>query len=222
MKRIYFCLLAVFAVFAANAQLNIGNILNSLGGSSDEGDKDGVAGAISGLVSNILSSDKLSLSDISGTWSYKEPAVCFKSENLLQKAGGAAIASTIKSKLTPYYRITGLDNVTITINQDSSFVMTVRKINLNGTIRFINDKDSQSNLEFDFKALGKINLGKINAYVVSNKATGSMDLMFDVTKLITIAEKVSQVTKSSAITTAVNLLKSYDGICAGFSMARSE
>ncbi len=220
MKRFYFSLLSLMLVLVANAQFNLGNILNGLGGNS--GGESSVTDAISGIVGNLLSSDKLSLSEITGSWTYSEPAVCFKSENLLQKAGGAAVASTIKDKLSPYYKITGLDNIQLTINSDSTFVMKVRKITLQGSVHIINDSESQSNLEFDFSALGKINLGRINAYVVINKVNNSMDLMFDVTKLITIAEKVSVIAKSSAITSAVNLLKSYDGICAGFTMSKTK
>ncbi len=220
MKRVYFSVLSMFIMLIANAQLNLGNILNGLGGKS--GSDSSVTNAISGIVGNLLSTDKLSLSDITGSWSYVEPAVCFKSENLLQKAGGAAAASTIKEKLAPYYKMSGLDKVQLTVNPDSTFVMKVSKMTLKGTVRILNDEESQSNLEFDFAALGKINLGKINAYVVVNKVNNSMDLMFDVSKLVTIAEKVSVVAKSSAITTAVNLLKSYDGVCAGFKMSKSK
>lgn len=218
MKRIFSFFITAAIVFAAQAQFNLGDILNGLGSKSD--DDNNISNAISGLLGGVLSTDRLSLSDLQGSWSYNEPAVCFKSENLLKKAGGTAAAQAVENKLTPYYKLTGLDKVKLTVNSDSTFVMTVRTIKLNGTIEILDDKDSESNVIFHFRALKKINLGSMNSYVVKGVGGKSIDVMFDISKLVTIADKVSGLTKSSSVKTAVNLLKSYDGLCAGFGLGK--
>lgn len=218
MKRIFLSLISLFAVIASQAQFNLGDLLNNLG----NGSGDGIGDAIQGVLGGVLSTDKLQMTDLNGTWNYDKPAVCFKSENLLQKAGGAAVASTIEGKLQPYYKMTGLDKVVFTVEPDSTFVFKVRSMQLRGTVELLSDSESNSNMVLHFQAFKKVNLGSINCYVVKNSANNSLDLMFDMSKLITIAEKVSSLANSSKISAVVNLLKSYDGLCAGFELKNAQ
>ena len=48
-----------------------------------------------------------------------------------------------------------------------------------------------------------------------------MNLTFDVSKLMTLMEKVSKFTKSSSISTMTKLLNQYDGITAGYQLKRT-
>ena len=43
---------------------------------------------LNGVVNSLISSDKVEVSDLNGSWVSAGPAIVFKSENLLQKAGG--------------------------------------------------------------------------------------------------------------------------------------
>ncbi|MDE5836948.1 MAG: DUF4923 family protein, partial [Paramuribaculum sp.] len=63
---------------------------------------------LKGMLGSLLSSDKITVKSLTGTWKYSAPAVTFKSSNLLKKAGGAAASSAIESKLSPYYSKAGL------------------------------------------------------------------------------------------------------------------
>lgn len=220
MKRSFLLIISIIMTISASAQFNLGDLLGGLGNKDSESESGGLAGALSGIVGGLLSTDKLSLDQLVGTWSYNEPAVCFKSDNLLQKAGGAAVAETIEEKLAPYYRVTGLDKVQLTVYEDTTFVMKFRASQLKGVLEFVDE--GQSNIVFHFQALKKINLGSMHAYVVCGAGGKSLDLMFDVTKLIDIVDKVSVIAKSSAITSTVSLLKSYDGLCVGFTLAHAE
>lgn len=221
-KFIALILIAASSVSMSASSWDTSNLKNILGGGSSKEEsskssENSLLGAITGIVSGLLSSEKLTVQDLEGNWEYSEPAVCFQSENFLQKAGGAAVTGTIEEKLKPYYKTTGLDKLKLTVESDSTFTLTVRNIPLKGTLLPVND-DSQYNFEFQFQAFKLIKLGQMKAYVTKNVATGTIDLMFDVSKLVAIAEKVSLVAKSSIITSTVSLLKSYDGICVGFTL----
>lgn len=168
-------------------------------------------------VANALGagSKELTVESLAGTWNYVSPAVTFKSDNLLMKAGGAAAASQVESKLEPYYKAAGFNTLVLTINADSTFNFKARLANLNGTI----EKDAETgNFLFKFKALKKINIGSMEAYIVMNG--DKMDLTFDVSKLMTLIQKVGSITNNSSIKTVSSILNQYDGVTAGFSLKR--
>ncbi len=198
---------------AATVDNPLSGILGGLkkGGSSSGS---GLGDALGGIVGGLLSNDKISPESLVGTWNYVAPAVCFKSENFLQKAGGAAVAGTIEGKLEPYYNRFGLNNLVMTVDKDMNFTMQAGKIKAGGTVTIDN-----TDVYFNFSALGKISLGKIKTYVTMTGGK-QMSVMFDVTKLITIAKAIGSVSGSSAISTMTSLLESYDGICAGFKLQK--
>ncbi len=176
----------------------------------------GLGDLLSGVANALGAGSKtLTVEKLAGTWSYVSPAVSFKSDNLLLKAGGAAAASQVENKLAPYYRTAGLNNLVITINNDSTFTFKARRATLNGTI----EKNAQTgNFMFKFKALKKINIGSMEAFIVMNG--DKMDLTFDVSKLMTILERAGSLTNNSTIKTVSAMLNQYDGMTAGFSLKR--
>lgn len=169
-----------------------------------------VAGAL-GLGSNDASIDKLS-----GVWKYAAPAVAFKSDNFLLKAGGAAAAAQLEKQLEPYYTRAGLTGLELTINTDSTFTFKVKRASLPGTIEY---NAQGGNYVFKFKALGKVTLTSMDAYI---QLTGSkMELTFDVSKLMTLVDRVSAVTGNSTLKGASAMLQQYDGMTAGFELNRT-
>lgn len=208
-KSIFLAIILAAGIFTHASAFDIKDALKKVGGSTD----------IGSIVGNVLSSGNIEVSDLVGHWSYSAPAVTFKSDNLLQKAGGAAAAATITSKLEPIYSKTGIDKLDLNIAADSTFEMKVRGITLKGSISKNTDEASQANFIFNFTA-GKIKIGKINAYVEKNPL-GGIKLMFDVTKLIELVKTVGSVTGNSTINTLSKALSSYDGLCAGFELKSS-
>lgn len=167
--------------------------------------------ALSGLVSSITSTSKFELSDLNGTWNYMEPAINFKSDNALNKIGGTAASVAIVNKMAPYYNQLGLNTLSLTVDGDANFVMTIKGAQLKGTIA---KDDDNGALTFNFNAFGKVSLGKVSAKA-EKSATGILTLTFDVTRLVTIVDKISEVAKLTTVQSLVSLLKSYDGIYAG-------
>jgi len=203
-----------------NAQ-SFKDILNGLSsgsnsnGESNSGSKSKVSDILS-AVGKTVSAD-VKYSTLVGTWDYTGAAVGFQSDNLLKKAGGAAAATTLEKKITPYYNKAGLNSVRIIFNEDSTFTMALKKIKLNGTIQKGSDKNCYA---FKFKALGKANLGSANGYIVS-EGSKKISLTFDASKLIALVEKVAKVSGSSSIKTLSSLLSSYDGCTIGFKMKQT-
>lgn len=202
------------ALVMAGSQAQAWDLKEALKGLSNGNTKEALKGALDG----VLSTSKLEVSQLVGDWKYSAPAVTFKSENVLKKAGGSAASGVVESKLAPAYKFAGLDKMTLTIAEDGSFTMAIRSIKLKGKITPVTDETSKANFIFDF-TIGSKSLRKAEAYV-EKSASGNMKVMFDVTKLIQIMETVSKVAKNSTLSSAVSLLKSYDGLCAGFELKK--
>lgn len=211
-------IIAASIIAASTFSASAWDLKEALGNLKSGDSSSSVTDAISGALGGILSTGKITVEQLEGTWSYSAPAVTFKSDNLLKKAGGNAASGVIENKLAPVYKTTGLDQLTMTIDKQGAFSMKVRGITLKGTIQAVEDESSQANFKFTFSGLGK-SIGGINAYIEKN-ITGSMTLTFDVSKLITIMEKISSVTNNSTISTLSKTLSSYDGLCAGFELKK--
>ena len=112
----------------ASAQLNLGNILGGITGSSNTSD------LISGLTS-IFSSDKQATADnIVGTWAYDSPAIVFESEDFLSKAGAALAAQKLESSLQKTMEKYGItkDKFSITFKEDGTFTEIIRGNSFSG------------------------------------------------------------------------------------------
>ncbi|MDE6164144.1 MAG: DUF4923 family protein [Muribaculaceae bacterium] len=164
------------------------------------------------VANNVLGSGKVTIADLEGNGTYVEPAVEFKSDNLLKKAGGSVASTTIVDKLRPYYSTVGLDNMTLAVDSAATFKMALKKISFSGEIvRGENDGE----FVFKFKAIGKISAGSLNAYI-SKTATGQIKVTFDVSKLISLVNTIASVTGNSSMKSVSSILNSYDGLTAGF------
>lgn len=73
---------------SATVSPDIKDLLKGIGGSSSSSSS-GVTDVVGSVLNGVLSSSKLSVSDVVGTWKYADPAVEFKSDNLLKKAGAS-------------------------------------------------------------------------------------------------------------------------------------
>lgn len=194
----------------------LGGLGSLLGGGNKEGGSgSGLGNILGGVVNGLLGTDKISPDRLVGTWNYSGPAVCFKTEDLLKKAGGSAMASTLESKLEPYYNKFGLNKMVLVVNQDQTFTMTSGALRMSGDIT-IDGED----VYFNFKALGTISLGKIKTYVNMGVGGKSMSLMFDVSKLMTVLKAIGGMTNLQTLNTVNSLLGSYDGLAAGFKLAK--
>ena len=192
------------STLVSNAQ-GLGDILKGIG-SGSTGD------ILSGVIEGVFTKSNLTLQDLVGEYTSEGPAVTFKSEALLQQAGGIAGAATIESKLKPYYEKYGLTGMTLTVDQDANYSMKIKGITLKGDIT---KNDSDGTFDFNFNVAG-IKLGKFTAYV--EKSGSTLKLMFDATKLKSFISTVTKITGNSMASAVGSILDSYDGACIGFKM----
>lgn len=216
MKRIAMVISAI--AIAASSNIQAFDIKDALKKLPSGGDVQSSLGSIGDALSGVLTTDKMAVADLAGQWKYKAPAVVFKSDNLLEKAGGAAAAGVVEGKLEPFYKTFGVNSLTMTVKDDGTFEMKVRGVTLKGTITQNTDEKSLSNFVFAFQA-AKYNIGSVNAYV-EKSAAGTISLTFDVSKLISILESMGKVVNNSSIKSLTALLSKYDGLCAGFELTK--
>ncbi|MBD5207394.1 MAG: DUF4923 family protein [Bacteroidales bacterium] len=224
MKKKYAILLSAALFLGASSvqAQSLSDILSKIGAgkqtndsSSNSGSNSGIGGTLGNLIGGVLSTSNLSEKDLQGKWESQGPAVGFKSDNLLKKAGGVAAAAAIESKLEPYYSQFGLNGATLEVDQNNNFVLAIKGIKLKGTIARKEGSDNGV-FEFKFQAFGKVGLGSVTTYV--SKSINSLDVMFDATFLIKIVSVVGKVSGQSSIQALTSLLTSYDGLNVGFKM----
>lgn len=201
------CVIASSTFVSASA-FDIKDLLNQAGQALENGN-------VTDIIEGVLSTSNLEVKDLAGVWTSTGSAVAFQSEDLLSQAGGVAMASTLESKINPYFTKYGIVGSVITIQTDGSFSMTLKKITLKGKII----KGENNKFILSFEAFGKNNLGNVNLYI--QKTSTSMDLMFDASKLKTILSSIASLSKKGLGNSLNSLLNSYNGICIGFKMSKT-
>ena len=199
-----FILAVVIAVASIGSQAYAFDLSSILGNAGS---------AVSGIVDGLLTQSDITVEQMAGTWTATGSAVCFQSENFLQKAGGSAAASTIENKLNPYYKQYGLTGSVLTIESSGKFTLKVKGVSLSGTIT----KRSDGNFDFAFTAIGSFKIGSIKAYV--EKPVSGLNVMFDASKLKTLISAITKITGNSLASTVGSLLDSYQGLCVGFAFS---
>ncbi len=166
---------------------------------------------LGGIVNSLISTDKVETTDIVGTWKVSGPGIVFKSENLLQKAGGTAAEAAIEGKLLTYYQRFGLTDIVMTFDGTENFTMTLKNgRTISGTVT---KGTKDGTMVFNFSALGTSKLSKVTAYV--SKGT-QLSITFDISKLSNIIASVAKLSGNGTVSSVSSLLSSYKGIYAGF------
>lgn len=207
MKFLSACIIASSTFVSASA-FDIKDLLNQAGQAFENGN-------VTDIIEGVLSTSNLEVKDLAGVWTSTGSAVAFQSEDLLSQAGGVAMASTLESKINPYFTKYGIVGSVITIQTDGSFSMTLKKTTLKGKIV----KGENNKFILSFEAFGKNNLGNVNLYI--QKTSTSMDLMFDASKLKTILSSIASLSKKGLGNSLNTFLNSYNGICIGFKMSKT-
>ena len=139
-------------------------------------------------------------------------AIEFESDNLLQKAGGAAAASLAENKLNEQLAKVGIKDgqVSFTFNADSTFTSTVGKRTMNGTYSY-DTSDKTVHLKY-FRLLN------LNAKV--NCTSSSMELLFNSDKLLKLISFISSKSSNTTLNAISSLADSYDGMMLGFELKK--
>lgn len=189
---------------SARAQFSLGDLLNS-------STVDKVVGALTNKDASLM------VADLAGTWRYSAPGCKFESDDLLKSAGGEVVASSLKSKLATYYEKAGITSSRVSFSfADSTMVMTYGSAKLNGYV--VKDEPS-GKFVVTFTLIG----GHIPVMVMDadiTKSGNTMEILFDVEKLINVMVTIASKTQSSTLQSIGNLLSSYDGVLMGFELTK--
>ena len=87
---------------------------------------------IGDFVAGLLGKDKVSKTSLVGTWSYKQPAVIFESENMLTNVGGMAAGKAAEEKLQGYLDKIGFTSgkVKMDFKEDGTGIVTYGSKNI--------------------------------------------------------------------------------------------
>ena len=189
----------------ASAQFDLGGILGSvLNGSTSTDD------IVEGLT-GIFNADKQATANkIVGTWSYSEPAILFTSDNLLAKAASKIAANKVESKIQDYLTKYGLKPgaLTITFNEDGTFVETLNKKSTKG-------KWSVQDSKLLLTVTG------IKQVAITTQIDGkNMQFVTDATKLLNLFKTMGAKSTNSNIKTVTSLMKNVNGMQAGVTLRK--
>ena len=178
------------------------------------GKVDDLLSGLKSTVENATSSSEFSIDRLQGNWKYVSPAVQFDTDDALKKLGGAAAATAVENKLSPYYNRVGLNNLTMSVDSLYNFTIKIKYGTLKGKV----EKGTDGKLVFNFQTFGKIKIGKVNC--MASMSGGILNLAFDAKRFIDIIQKVSSVSGNSSFQTISSILKSYDGIHIGVKLKK--
>ena len=152
----------------------------------------------------------LKIEDFWGTWQYQKPACQFKSDELLQKAGGIALAESLEKKLETAYTKAGIvpGKFSYTFNSDSTFTTQMGKKKLKGTYSF----DAASGiLTMKYYSL-------FSSEIQVAKSGNTISLLFDADRLLKLVTLLSNYSKNTALNALGKVASQYDGMLLGFDM----
>ncbi|MCQ2293959.1 MAG: DUF4923 family protein [Bacteroidaceae bacterium] len=165
------------------------------------------------LLGNLLGTNTVSEKNLVGTWSYKGVDCVFESENVLSKLGGEVAASALENKIDGYVQKIGIKPgvTTFTFNADHTWKATLGGKSLSGQWA-LDTKNSQ--LQMTYLA----GLGTLTPKVAFNG--GTLSLLFESSKLLTLAQGVGSLTGNSAVSSLSSLIKNYNGMYVGLQMTK--
>ena len=194
---IYLTLAAVAMMFCNQAQAqSLKDLLN-------KSNLEKVVSAVTG---------KSTTTDLTGTWNYTGAAISFESDNLLQKAGGAAAATVAEEKLNEQLAKVGIKSgqMAFTFNADSTFVTQVNGKKMSGTYSY---EASAQKVNLKFAKLVGIN-------TTINATSSNMDMLFNSDKLLKLVTFLASKSSNTTLKTISSLADSYDGMMLGFSLEK--
>lgn len=152
-----------------------------------------------------------------GTWTYQTPEVRFESENLLAKAGGSVMASSIEQKLDSYLSKVGITKgvTTFTFKDDKSYtIQTKGRVISSGTYTY--DRNTQT-----LKMQGSFGLLNQECFVGMDGT--NLCLLYEADKLLTVLNSAASIlgqANSTLGSVASVFGNNYNGMKVGFSLSK--
>ncbi len=190
----------------ASAQ-TVDDVLNSVLGQTGQS---GSSSLLSGITSIFSGKKQATTANIVGTWTYSEPAIVLKSDNVLTSAAAKIAANKAESMLQTKLAAVGVKagSPTMTFNQDGTFTSTFKGKTYKGKWTV---KDSKLQLT----ALG------VKAVSITTQLEGSeMKFVANSTKLLNLFKVIGAKSNNSNLQTITKLMKNVNGMEAGVTMVK--
>lgn len=189
----------------------LGGILSGVLGSSSSSSSSSSSdnGVLSALTTIFDAAKGASKNQIVGTWTYTEPAVVFKSSNVLKNIGGKVASQTIENQLETQLEKLGIKKgaMTMTFDKDGNFTQTVAGKTVSGTYSV---KSGNVTLKYG---------GNVQQFVGTTQIDGNdLLIVMDASKLLKFANTIGSLTGNSLLKTAGSLLNSMDGMQVGLKL----
>ena len=172
-----------------------------------------VSNVATSLLSSLIGNQKLTTSDLEGSWSYTGVDCVFESENLLKKAGGEVVATQLENQLDSKLQTIGIKpgSCSFTFTSSGTYTATIAGKTLSGNYTLDSDN---SKIKLTYLA----GLGKINASVA--KTGNQLSILFPADKLLSLVSTIGSLTGNSTVSTLTSLVGSYDGLLVGLQMQK--
>ncbi len=198
--------MAVVMLFATsvNAQIDLDGILGNVLGSSLTDD------AVSGLTTVFSSKKQATAQNLIGTWTYKEPAIVFTSDNLLTKAASKIAANKVEDKIQEQLSKYGImpGTFSITFKDDGTCTEVINGKTMNGKWSVADSKL-------------KLTIGGVKALSITTQVDGKdMQVVTDATKLLNLFKTLGAKSSNANIKTVASLMKSVKGMQAGITLRK--
>ena len=196
---------------SANAQTSLGDILNKVKEAAEAGSNTGgkTKGDVLSTLTGVFSKNKIATKElVIGTWVYEEPAVVFKSDNIL-KLAASLIEKKLQEKLEKYGFKKGM--VSMSFDKNGIFEQKLRGKSLKGTYT-IEDK----NIILKYA-------GKVSQFVGTTQVDGDcLLIVMDASKLLKYVNALGKYSNDSRLKAATSLLGSMDGMECGLLLKKQQ
>lgn len=171
-----------------------------------------VAETVDGLFSN----SDFDIRQLEGTWEVTGAAVNLGSDDLLSQIGGKTATTALEKKINPYYKRYGLTGSRITFDKEGNFTLTIKKLNISGTVT----KTGKSEFQTTFRSFGSTSLSPMETFFERGLTGGSLSVMWDASRTISLMQGIASYVKIQSAQTIASLLSQYDNLYMGFRLKK--
>lgn len=173
--------------------------------------------AVKDAVTSVTGGKKLTVENLTGTWTYTNPAVRLEGDNALKNVAGSVAAGELEKKLKSYCAKVGIVEgmFNYVFNSDSTFTNALKKKTLKGSFSV---NPEEKTVELKYALGGKLKVTTLTAHVVISG--DELSLLFNADKLLAFLSKVSSLSDNSTMQLVNKLTSEYDGMMLGFELKK--
>jgi len=174
--------------------------------------------AVKDAVTAVTGGKKLTVENLSGTWTYVNPAIQLEGDNALKNVAASVASSEMEKKLKEYCAKVGIVEgvFNYVFNSDSTFTSALKRGSLKGTYS-VSPEDKTVTLRYTV-GNKKLTVSTLTAHVVLSG--NELTLLFNADKLLKFLSTVSSISSNTTLKAINKLASEYDGMMLGFDLKK--